>query len=136
MKAKKIITITATSIAALIVALSGVMKLIKNEEVVSKMTSVGVGNYITILGVMEIAFITMFLFPKTMKAGFILLACYFSGAIATDLSHGLNSIATAMPLVLVWVSTYLRDRSIFLPFKEKGKMEHISEVRGTQRIMG
>ena len=114
MKAKKIITITVTSIAALMVTLSGIMKLNKNEEVVTKMTTVGVGKYITILGIMEISFITIFLFPKTMKLGFILLTCYFSGAIATDLSHGGNIFAAAMPLALVWIAAYLRDSSIFL----------------------
>ena len=113
MKGKKIITIATTSIAAVIVTLSGIMKLIKSEAVVSKMTTVGVGKYITMLGVMEIAFIAIFLFPKTMKLGFILLTCYFSGAIATDLSHGESIIAAAMPLVLIWVSAYLRDNSIF-----------------------
>ena len=113
MKEKKIITITATSLAAIMVILSGLMKIIKNEEVVSKMNAVGVGKYVTILGIMEIAFITIFLFPKTMKLGFILLSCYFSGALATDLSHGGNIIAPVLLLVLVWASAYLRDSSIF-----------------------
>lgn len=125
---------TVTVITALMVAMSGIMKLIGNEVVVSKMTTLGVGDYITILGVMEITFITMFLIPKTMKAGFILLTSYFSGAIATDLSHGVNIIAAAIPLVLVWISAYLRDSSIFLSFKVKDKVKHISKIPETQRI--
>jgi hypothetical protein len=63
---------------------------------------------------MEITFSILFIFPKTMKLGFILLSCYFAGAIATDLSHG-NTVANAMmPITLVWIAAFLRDKSIFL----------------------
>jgi hypothetical protein len=115
MKTKKIITITITSIAALMVTLSGVMKLIGSEQIVTTMNKVGVGPYINILGIMEIAFAALFVFPKTMKIGFVLLSCYFAGAIATELSHGGPIINAALPLTLVWIAALLRDRSIFLP---------------------
>jgi hypothetical protein len=114
MKGKKIITIIVTSIAALMVTISGVFKLIRSEQVVTKMTALGVGKYLTMLGIMEITFTAIFLFPKTMKLGFILLTCYFSGAIATDLSHDGSIFSATMPLALVWISAFLRDRSIFL----------------------
>jgi hypothetical protein len=57
----------------------------------------------------------LFLFPKTIKVGFILLSCYFSGAIATEFSHNGPAINAAIPLVLVWIAALLRDPSIFLP---------------------
>jgi len=49
-----------------------------------------------------------------MKIGFLLLSCYFAGALATELSHGtpLNAIT---PLVLVWLAAFLRDPQSFLP---------------------
>jgi uncharacterized membrane protein YphA (DoxX/SURF4 family) len=114
MKAKKIITIVLTTIAGAMVILSGVMKLSGAETVVKTLTNVGVGNYIKILGIMEIGFAALFLFPKTMKAGFILLSCYFSGAIATELSHNGPVINAAIPLALVWIAAFLRDPSIFV----------------------
>jgi hypothetical protein len=60
------------------------------------------------------SFAALFAFPKTMKIGFILLASYFAGALATELSHhvALNAVT---PLVLIWVAALLRDKSIFLP---------------------
>jgi hypothetical protein len=114
MKAKKIITIAVTSIASLTVVASGIMKLMKSEEVVTGLQKVGVGEYLTVLGLMEIGFTALFIYPKTMKIGFILLTCYFSGAIATELSHG-SPFNAVLPLTLIWISAFLRDSSIFLP---------------------
>ncbi len=114
MKAYKIVTIVVTALAGLMVVFSGIMKLMKSDEVINGMTKMGVENYIIILGCMEIGFTALFIYPKTMKIGFILLTCYFAGAIATELSHNspLNAIT---PMVLVWIATFLRDRSVFLP---------------------
>lgn len=114
-KSKKIITIVIMSIASLMVVLSGIMKLSQNEQIVETMTKVGVIEYINLLGIMEIVFTALFLFPKTMKIGFILLTCYFAGAIATELSHDGPLLNPAMPLVLIWVAAFLRDQTIFLP---------------------
>ncbi|MCW3119486.1 MAG: hypothetical protein JWM28_3568 [Chitinophagaceae bacterium] len=114
-KTKKVITVIVTSLAAAMVILSGIMKLVSNEQVVAKFTKVGVSQFLTVLGLMEIAFTALFLFPKTRKMGFILLSCYFSGAIATELSHGENIMSPVMPLILVWTAALLLDKSIFLP---------------------
>jgi hypothetical protein len=114
MKTKKIITVIVTVIASAMVILSGVMKLSMSEQIVTTMTKVGVANYIIPLGLMEILFTVLFIVPRTMQIGFLLLSCYFAGALATELSHGtpLNAIT---PLALVWLAAFLRDRNLFLP---------------------
>lgn len=117
MKAKKIVTISVTAIAALMIIFSGIMKLTKNEQMVTSLSNVGVADYIVLLGLMEIAFTALFLYPRTFKIGFILLTCYFAGALATELSHGGNLFGPLMPLALVWIATFLRDSTIFLPAK-------------------
>lgn len=114
MNVKKIITITVTALAALMVIFSGIMKLSGNGEMVATLTKVGVGDYIVWLGLMEITFAALFLYPKTMKIGFLLLTCYFAGALATELSHA-GPLNALMPMTLIWVSAFLRDRAIFLP---------------------
>ncbi len=113
MKAKKIITIVVTALAALMVIFSGIMKLSMGEEIVATMSKFGVGDYIIVLGIMEITFSLLFLYPKTMKVGFLLLICYFAGALATELSHGLPFNAL-IPMILIWVAAFLRDDSIFI----------------------
>jgi hypothetical protein len=118
-KTKKIITIAVTTIASLLVVLSGVMKFSHSPQVVDTLTKVGVIDYINLLGTMEIAFTALFVYPKTMKLGFILLSCYFAGAIATELSHDGPLLNPVMPLALVWIAAFLRDQSIFLPVTSK-----------------
>lgn len=112
-KVKQILTITFTVLAAGMVILSGIMKLMQSPELVAGLTKAGVGPYIAALGIMEISFALLFLYPKTMKLGFILLCCYFAGALATELSHGAPFNAV-LPMVLIWISAFLRDNSIFL----------------------
>lgn len=112
-KIEKILTIIVTVLAAGMVILSGIFKLTQSAQVLETLDKAGVGQYAVPLGCMEIGFALLFLFPKTMKLGFILLSCYFAGAIATELSHGIPFNAV-LPMVLIWVSTFLRDRSVFL----------------------
>ncbi len=115
-KVYRIITIIFTVLAAALPIMSGVMKLTKSPELVAQLTKAGVGDNITMLGLMEIVFAALFIYPKTMKLGFILLSCYFAGAIATELSHAapLNAV---LPIVLVWIATFLRDKTAFLSEK-------------------
>jgi uncharacterized membrane protein YphA (DoxX/SURF4 family) len=114
MKIRKIVTVTLTILAVLMVVFSGVMKFIGGEEITLTMEKLGVQPYILILASMEIIFALLFLFRPTMKIGFILLTCYFSGALATELSHG-TPFNALLPLALVWISAYLRDKTIFFP---------------------
>lgn len=112
MRIKKIITITITAVSVLMIVFSGIMKLAGNDTVVSSLTKVGVEKYILWLGISEIVFAILFVFPKTMKAGFLLLSCYLAGAMATELSHStpLNALG---PIILLWIAAFLRDKSIF-----------------------
>ena len=108
-----IIKLVATWIPALLIAFLGVLKLLGNPRVVQEMSRVGVGRYLGLLGVMEIAFAVLFVVPATMKLGFILASCYFAGAIATELSHDVLKVNPFVPIVLLWVGAFIRDRSIF-----------------------
>ena len=108
-----IANLLATWIPALLIAFLGVLKLTNNPRVVEEMSKVGVGRYLRLLGVMEIAFAALFVVPATMKLGFILASCYFAGAIATELSRDVLKINPFVPIVLLWIGALVRDRSIF-----------------------
>lgn len=103
----------ATWIPALLIALSGVMKLSGNTQILEAMTELGVRQYVPLLGVMELAFATLFVIPATFKLGFVLASCYFAGAIATELSHDALKVNPFIPIVLLWIGAFIRDRSIF-----------------------
>ena len=55
----------------------------------------------------------LFVVPATMKLGFIHASCYFAGAIATELSHDVLKINPFIPIALLWIGAFIRDRSIF-----------------------
>jgi hypothetical protein len=108
-----ILQLLATWIPALLIALSGVLKLSGNSQILESMTTLGVGRYVRFLGVMEVAFATLFVIPATFKLGFLLASCYFGGAIATELSHDALKVNPFAPIVVLWIGAFIRDRSIF-----------------------
>jgi hypothetical protein len=107
-----------SAIAGLLILTSGIMKLSGAPQIVEGMTKLGVGPYIPVLGAMEVIFVVLFLFPKTSKIGFLLITCYFAGALATDLSHGNPIVTPTIILVLVWVAAFLRKPEIFIDQKQ------------------
>jgi len=108
-----VIQIAATWIPALLIALSGVMKLTGNPKILETMTALGVGRYVRWLGLMELEFAALFVVPATFKLGFVLASCYFGGAIATELSHDALKVNPFIPIVLLWIGAFIRDRSVF-----------------------
>src|SRR5260221_11340654 len=118
-KTRKIINIIAAVVPALLIIMSGVMKLAAMKSMVDKLSAMGVGPYIPLLGIMEITFAILFIIPKTMRLGFVLLSCYFAGAIATDLSHGGWIANRFLPLSLLWIGMFVRDKSAFVPFTKQ-----------------
>src|SRR5260370_14921354 len=112
MEGRMVIQLLATWIPALLIALSGVLKLSGNPKIVEGMAALGVGRYVRLLGVMELVFAALFVFPATMKLGFILASCYFGGAIATELSHDALKINPFIPIVLLWIGAFVPHPSI------------------------
>ncbi|MBD3903400.1 DoxX family protein [Chryseobacterium sp. Ch-15] len=111
--AKKIITIGLTALTTIMVGISGLMKAIHLPWSVEGLAKTNLPNSATALGLMEISFIILFVFPKTMRIGFLLISCYFAGAMGTELSHDGSIFNPAVPLILVWICAFLRDRSVF-----------------------
>ena len=112
-KTRKRIAIISTAIVCLMVGGSAVVKLLKIQKVVGGFIKIGVGGYLQMLGVSELVFLGLLLYPKTMRFGYFLLCGYFGGAIATQLSHGGNPFPPAAPLVFITLSVALRDRTFF-----------------------
>ena len=83
------------------------------------LTKVGVAPFITALGVAELAFAALYLFPKTSKVGFLLLICYFSGAMATDLSHSAPITGSLFILVSLYIAGFFKNKSQFVPEQTK-----------------
>lgn len=113
-KTKTIITWIVVGLASLMILGGGLAQAFAVKKVGEDMTRVGVGDYYRGLGVLKIFLVGLYLYPKTFRLGFLLLCCFFGGAMATLLSHHENMMAPAVPLSLLWIATYLRDRSVFM----------------------
>ncbi len=125
-KTKRITAIVITVITSLMLIAGAVLKVIGVQKIVDDFNKLGVGQYTRTLGVFELIFISLFLYPKTMKLGFLLLTSYLGGAIAVHISHNEMSLQPAIPLTLLWIGAYLRDRSILVPWPEWIITENVS----------
>lgn len=95
---------------ALMLILSGVMKLMGPPEVVEGFEKLGwPARLATPIGLLEIAVVLLYFFPKTAVLGAILVTGYLGGAIAT---HVRQSDPFIIPLLIgmaVWGGLYFRD---------------------------
>ena len=89
------------------------MKLAHAEQIVTGLTKIGLGSYITFIGCIELISLILFIYPKTYKIGFLLLCCYLGGALSIELAGGQPPMA-AIFLIMLWVSVYLKDKWMFL----------------------
>lgn len=112
-KTKQKLKWTPSVLIALIIIMGAVMKLAAMPQLVELYARIGLSQYLQILGITELLFVALFLWPHSMKLGFLLLTGYFGGAMAVELSNGTPFIFPGIILMLVWVAAYLRDASLF-----------------------
>jgi hypothetical protein len=103
-------------VAVLIV--SGGLKIIGLHPKLLHFIELGIDGLLPILGSAEILFSLLFLFPSTSKIGFLLLTAYFGGAIAMEVPYHMMAGPT-VPLVLIWIAAFIRQRSFFVDANRK-----------------
>jgi len=109
----EIVKYVLIGIPALMAIMSGILKLTKSPKVTEPLTKAGVGQFIVVFGIAEIVFALLFLFPATRNIGFVMLVCYFSGALAVDLSHKSTIVAPLMLLSLLFVAQFVSTPAFF-----------------------
>jgi hypothetical protein len=124
-KTKKIFKWIPSTLAALMIVISASMKLTGAQQLHEHYAQLGLVRYMSWLGSMELLFIALFLYPRTMKIGFLFLTAYFGGAMAAEMSHGNVVIFPMMILVIVWIAAYLRNPSIF---RERQKQDETFQL--------
>ena len=120
MKTKKIIIIIATAIPSLMIIFSAIGKLSRAPLFADAYAKAGITEFLTPLGLTEILFLALFLYPKTFKVGFFLLCSYFGGAIVAHLANGDKNIFDAVFLLtFFWISAFFREKSLFIATNNK-----------------
>jgi hypothetical protein len=118
-KTKNILKWIPSSLAAFVITVSACMKLAAIPQLVEIYSRIGILDYMKILGAAELFFVALFLIPRFMKIGFLLLTAYYGGAMAVELSHGNIFIFPAVILATIWIAASLRDPGIFKPYQKQ-----------------
>ena len=97
-----------------ILIISGILKISGVHPMIGHFREIGLNpTLIKLLGTAEIIFSLLFLFTPTSRIGLLLLTAYFGGAIAAEIPY--NQVAAPLiPLVLIWLVAFVRQRSAFL----------------------
>lgn len=113
-----------TALPALFLAFDGAIKLVEIAPVTEGMTQLGwPPSLAPALGVVLLASLALYVFPRTAVLGAILLTGYLGGAVATHVrvgnplfSHTLFPVYVAL---LLWGGLYLRDARLraLVPFR-------------------
>lgn len=96
-----------------LLAFSTLTKLLFIPYIADKFEILGIQEYGRLFGVVELVAFALYLHPRTIGLGFVLLCSYFGGAIATDLHAPQYLYQPVTVLTLVFVTTYLRRPSLY-----------------------
>jgi len=96
--------------------ISGGLKLTPYHPMLLHFVQLGFDAYLPLLGIAEISFALLFLFPVTARLGLLLLTAYFGGAIAIEIPYQMVA-GPAVPLGLIWIAAFIRQPSLFIEKK-------------------
>ena len=109
-RSKQIPAIVITAI----LFISGEFKILGIHPMMQHFEEMGFSrSMISILGICEILFSVLFLINRTSKIGLLLLTAYLGGAMAAEIPYH-QVLAPVVPLMLVWVAAFIRQRSLFV----------------------
>jgi UPF0716 family protein affecting phage T7 exclusion len=96
-------------LVAFVFAGSALGKLIGQEEALQKAAEFGITKTAYFyLGVIELIALVLFIIPRTSLLGFLLLAAFIGGAIASHLEHGESVIAPCIVQIILWLVAAFR----------------------------
>ena len=107
-KKRKIAGYILSGLVTLIFVATGAMKFTAGEQNVQMAELVGGQTTLFILGGLQLLFALLFWIPRTAVVGFLLMACYMAGAMATHLVIKEPFGLQAGIETLIWVTGFVR----------------------------
>jgi len=99
-----------------VLAVGATGKMNGSDQVMPMLESNNLGDWAFIIGLGEMLSLILFLIPKTMKLGTLLLSAYFGGAIMFHMAHPdpaqASFLSGSIYLIVVWVASWLRGFDI------------------------
>ena len=107
-KTRKIAGYVLSGLVTFIFVATGAMKFTGGEQNIQTAELVGGKNILYILGGLQLLFALLFWIPRTAVVGFLLMACYMAGAMATHLVIKESFIPQMTIETLIWVTGFVR----------------------------
>jgi len=102
-----------SALPALMLLMSGVMKLLRPPAVVDGFAKFGYAEHQAMpLGIVEIVCTVLYIIPQTAVLGAILLTGYLGGATATHFRISDPWFAPVILGIVIWLGLYLRDHRL------------------------
>ncbi|MEP7188864.1 MAG: DoxX family protein [Roseiflexaceae bacterium] len=102
-----------SALAVLFLIFDSLIKVLKLAPAVEATTQLGYPESLVItIGILELACLAVYVFPRTAALVAILLTGYLGGAIATNLRAGTPTFNVIFPVIigaLIWGGLFLRD---------------------------
>ena len=107
-KTRKIAGYVLSGLVTFVFVATGTMKFTGSEQNVQMAELVGSASTLHILGGLQIFFALLFWIPRTAVVGFLLMACYMAGAMATHLVIKESFVLQTGIETLIWVTGFVR----------------------------
>ena len=107
-KTRKIAGYVLSGLVTFLFVATGAMKFTEGEQNVQMAELVGGASTLHILGGLQLFFALLFWIPRTAVVGFLLMACYMAGAMATHLVIKESFVLQTGIETLIWVTGFVR----------------------------
>lgn len=91
-------------------------KLFGGDAAIEEMHIGHISGWLKIIGIGELLSLVLFIIPRTMKLGTVLLSAYFGGAIMFHMSHPDPAFTTftgpSVFLIIVWITSWIRGNEL------------------------
>lgn len=98
-----------------LLSLTVVLKLFELTQRADKLPRTSLAENLLPLAILEIICIVLFVIPRTMNIGFLLICSYLGGAIAVNIfTDYSNPFIPASFLALFWIGMYFKRKDLFI----------------------
>ncbi len=112
-KGRRITGWVLNGLVAAALFMSAIGKISGAEQMQEVMGETGIGDYLVLLGTIEILCVLLFVIPKSRSIGALAIIAYLGGVISFEWSQTSAPFAGILLSVLFWVGLYLREPGRF-----------------------
>jgi hypothetical protein len=109
-------------IVGIFMTTSAALKLLHAPLLATLYAKIGFETRMTVFAITELVLLGLFLWPRTLKIGLLLLTGYYGGAMAIEVSINGAPFVPATILATIWLAGFFRNASVFITPLQKRKL--------------